>query len=281
VFAAGHLLFIRENTLMAQPFDAKRGEASGDVFPIAEGVPLSTANYAPITASENGVLLYQSGVSVGSNQIVWFDRAGKLLGSVGAPGSVSVAGLSLSPDEKMMAFSNRTLPTADIWLRDLARGTNTRFTFASMNFEPFWSPKGDRIVFSSTRGKTQNLYQKSVSGSIQDELLLSTPYTKVPDQWSRDGRSIVYSELDPKSKWDLWVLPVGAPSGPGGDKPIPFLQTEFNEFQGQLSPDSRWMAYASDETGQREVYVRPFPTGNGKWRISTAKSCSLRGRTER
>lgn len=267
-FAAGRLLFIRENTLMARPFDAKSGEAAGDVFPIAEGVPLSTTGYAPITVSEDGVLLYGSRGAIGNSQIVWYDRAGKLLGPVGVRGSI--AGLSLSPDEKMMAFSRRTPPTADIWLRDLARGTDTRFTFTSGNFEPSWSPKGDRMVFASNRGKNQDLYKKPASGSIQDELLLSTAYPKVADQWSRDGQFIVYSELDPKTRWDLWVLPVGAPSGPGGAKPIPFLQTEFNEFHGQLSPDGRWMAYGSDETGQAEVYVRPFPASDGKWRISTA-----------
>jgi len=281
-FAAGRLLFIRENTLMARPFDAGSGESPGEAFPIAEGVSLSITSYAPISASENGVLLYQSGDSGINNQIVWFDRAGKLVGTVGAPGSI--AGLSLSPDEKMMAFSNRTPPTADIWLRDLARGTNTRFTFdASGNFEPFWSPKGDRIVFSSNRSRTQDLYQKSASGSVQDELLFSTPYPKVPDQWSRDGRFIVYSELDPKTKWDLWVLPVGqggSPSGPGSRQPIPFLQTAFNEFHGQLSPDSRWMAYASDQTGQREVYVRPFPVSDGLWRISTAGGDQPRWRSD-
>jgi Tol biopolymer transport system component len=270
-FAAGRLLFVRENTLMAMPFDAKSGEASGDVVPIAEDVAVSNTGYEPITAAENGVLLYQSGGTGGSNQIVWYDPAGKLLGPASAPGTVRTP--SISPDEKMIAFTQGpTPPTSDIWLRDLARGTNTRFTFDALgNFEPFWSPKGDRIVFASSRGnKNQNLYQKPVSGSSQDELLLSTRYAKVPDQWSRDGRFIVYSELDPKTGWDLWVLPVGALSGPGSGKPIAFLQTEFNESHGQLSPDSRWMAYSSDESGQREVYTRPFPASDGKWRVSTA-----------
>jgi Tol biopolymer transport system component len=267
-FGAGHLLFIRDNTLVAQPFDARSRETSGDVFPIAEGVSLTIGNYAPITVSENGVLLYRSGGFTGNNQIVWYDRAGTLLGPVGALGQVQMP--SISPDEKRIAFSRTAPPTADIWLRDLARGTDTRFTFdVSGNFEPFWSPNGDRIVFASNRGKSQNLYQKSAGGSGGDELLLSTTYTKVPDQWSRDGRSIVYSENDPKTNWDLWVLPVGQ-STSGDQKPTPVLQTEFNEFHGQLSPDSRWMAYTSDESGQREVYVRSFPAGDGKWRISTA-----------
>ncbi len=147
-FAAGQLLFIRENTLMAQPFDAGRAQTSGDVFPVAEGVSFtSVGNFAPVTVSERGVLLYTSGGAiVGNNQIAWYDRAGKLLGSVGAPGGVFAP--SISPDEKMIAFSRLTGQTADIWLRDLARGTDTRFTFdASASYAPIWSPKGDRIAF--------------------------------------------------------------------------------------------------------------------------------------
>jgi len=180
---------------------------------------------------------------------------------VGAPGNVWEP--SISPDEKAIVFRRSTSSTSDIWRRDLARGTETRFTFdASGNLDPSWSPKGDRIVFNSNRGGSFNLYQ--TSGSGRDELLLSTPYNKVPDQWSRDDRFIVYSEADPKTKWDLWVLPLGQ------RRPVPFLQSGFNELYGQLSPDSGWMAYTSDESGQREVYVRPFPASEGKWRISTA-----------
>ena len=137
-FGAGHLLFIRQNTLMAQPFDAGRARTSGDVFPVAEGVFFSAAalSFAPVTVSENGVLLYESGGGVGSNQISWFDRAGKLLGSLGEPGNV--LNPSISPDEKMVTFSRGVADgSIDIWLRDLARGTDTRFTFdAFRNFAP-------------------------------------------------------------------------------------------------------------------------------------------------
>jgi len=263
-FAGTYLLFIREGTLVAQPFDSKSGQPLGEVFPVAEGVSFSNnaLNLAPVTVSENGVLLFASGGSGRSSQIAWFDRAGKLLSPVGAPGDVFTP--SISPDEKMIAFSRQTGGTADIWLRDMARGTDTRFTSdTSGNYEPSWSPQGDRIVFVSNRGGVFNLYQKAASGSGQDELLLSTANIKRADQWSRDGRYIVYSEIDPKTKSDIWVLPADR-------KPIPFLRTEFNELHGQISPNSRWMAYTSDESGQREVYVRPFPASEGLSRISTA-----------
>ena len=265
MFAVGHLLFIRETTLMAQPFDAGKGQTSGDAFPIAERVSFDNAlRLAPVTASESGMLLYASSGAAGSSQIVWFDRAGK------TPGSLESLGAgwepAISPDETTVAFRRSTGSNIDIWRRDLGRGTDTRLTFGeSVNLDPFWSPKGDRIVFASNRGGSFNLYQTGRSG--RDELLFSTPYTKVPDQWSRDDQYIVYSERDPRTNWDLWVLPVGE----GSDrKPIPFLQSGFNELYGQISPDGRWIAYTSDESGQREVYVRRFPASDGKRRISAA-----------
>jgi dipeptidyl aminopeptidase/acylaminoacyl peptidase len=154
-------------------------------------------------------------------------------------------------------------------VRDLTRGTETRFTSdPSNNGASFWSPRGDRIVFTSNRGgHVYNLYRKAVNGSGQDEPLLPNSLNDITCQWSRDGRFIVYFESDPKTKRDLWVLPTE--SDPAGRKPIPFLRSEFDELYGQLSPDSRWMAFTSNRSGRREVYVRPFPPGEGEWTIST------------
>jgi Tol biopolymer transport system component len=162
----------------------------------------------------------------------------------------------------------------------LARNTDVRFTSdASLNFSPFWSPNADRIAFRSNRRRSPgDLYQKAASGSGEDELLLSTPNPKLVNQWSRDGR-IVFTETDPKTKEDLWVLPSGqgeASFGVADRRPVKILNTEFREFQGQISPDGHWMAYTSDETRQREVYVRPFPASEGKledfdcWRRAAA-----------
>jgi serine/threonine protein kinase len=280
----GHILFVRENTLMAQPFDAVSARAAGDAVPVAEGLSLTftTANnFAPITVSDNGVLLYERRVAMaapsgqvanGPNQIAWFDRGGKQQGPASAVGGVFAP--AISPDEMTIAFTRQAADaTNDIWLQDVARGTFRRFTSdASQNFDPFWSPHSDHIAFrSDRRGSSGDLYKKATSGSGEDELLLATPNPKVVNQWSPDGRFIVYTEIDPKTKADLWVLPVGqgkALSGESAGKA--FLKTEFNEFQGQLSPDGHWMAYTSDETRQREVYVRPFPLSDGIWRISTA-----------
>jgi dipeptidyl aminopeptidase/acylaminoacyl peptidase len=257
---------------MAQPFDAGSAQISGGAVPIAESV--SVPGYGPsipVTVSGNGVLVYWTTQGAGGvmNEIVWFDRAGKRLGSAGAPGDVRTP--SISPDEKTVGFNRRTSSgTSDVWLWDVVRGTETRLTTdASNNVGPSWAPQGNRVVFRSDRSHGGDLYQASASGSGHDELLLATPNGKVDPEWSRDGRFIVYAEINPKTKWDLWVLPVGD-DAPAGRKPIPFLQTDFNELQGQMSPDGHWMAYASDESGSQEVYVRPFPAAEGKWRISTA-----------
>jgi dipeptidyl aminopeptidase/acylaminoacyl peptidase len=265
VFTAGRLLFVRDNTLMAQPFDAASGQIRGPALPIAEGVYKPLINYAPVTASDAGVLLYERGRARG-NQMVWFDRGGKLLGTVGSLGPVFDP--AISPDERSVAFRRISVLSADLWLLDLTRDPEQRLTtHASLNDAPFWSPKGDRIVFSSNRGGTFNLYQKVASGTGQDELLLATGNIKFPSQWSRDGRFIVYSEFDPKTKGDIWLLPM---DGSVAGKPLPFLRSEFNEIFGQLSPDSHWMAYTSDESLRREVYVRPFPAGEGQSRTLIA-----------
>ncbi len=266
----GHILFVRENTLMAAPFDATSAQVSGDVFPVAESVSLTTNNsYAAASVSENGELFYQAGgFSAGSNQISWYDRSGKSLGPVSAPGGV--LGPALSPDEKSVVFRRITACTAgDLWVRDLSRGAERRLTSTpSANIAPVWSPRGDRIGFASKRGGPFHLYMKPASGSEQDELLLPSNVSDSTTQWSRDGRFIVYFEIDPKTKDDLWVLP--AQGDAAVRKPIPFLRTEFNELFGQLSPDSHWMAFTSDRSGRREVYVRPFPPSDGEWTISLA-----------
>ena len=263
----GHILFVRENTLMAAPFDAASPQLAGDVFPLVEGVAETTdVHYLPVAVSGEGVLLYETGGSRGGNQIGWFDRSGKSLGPVGAPGLVWDP--AISPDEKSVAFRRLAGDQYDLWIRDLSRGTETRVTNDSpTNIAPSWSPVGDRIVFASNRkGQAYNLYLKAAVGSGQDEVLLPNTVADLPTQWSRDGRFIVYTETDVRNKRGIWVLPM---EGAATDrKPTPFLRTDFHELHGHLSPDSRWMAFASDRSGRREVYVRPFPPADGEWTIS-------------
>jgi Tol biopolymer transport system component len=261
----GHLLFLRENTLLGQPFDALNARTVGDVFPVAEGISFfDLNNLAPITVSENGVLLYSTGGGA-ANEIILYNRGGTRLGPVGAPGSMSFP--SISPDQKMVLFGRGSGGARSIWKRDLINGADTRLTSGPQEGNPIWSPRGDAIAYVNNQSGFR-LYRKPASGSGPEELLLSTTGFFVPHQWSMDSRFIVYTQSVPTTQRDVFVLPV--PPSPGDGKPIAFLHSEFNEIQGQLSPDSRWMAYTSDESGQREVYLQPFPAANNKRRISVA-----------
>jgi Tol biopolymer transport system component len=268
---SGYLLFMRDKTLMAQPFDARKLQLSGEPSAIAEGV-LSFPDeggptaYASFSASAGGHLSYLTG-SASLTEMGWFDRAGKSLGAVGSPGKFSE--LWLSPDGKRVTFGRadaQQLP--DIWQLDLARGMMTRFTFdAASEASPVWSADGSRIFFASNRGGTKfNLYQKISSGAGSDELLIETDYNTFADDWfsGKAGELLLYESDSPKTRFDLWVLPLA-----GERKPYPFLQTEFNETHSQFSPDGRFVAYASDESGRAEVYVQSFPASGGKWQIST------------
>jgi len=261
----GYLLFDRDGTLMAQAFDVRKLRITGEPFPAAEDVGYDGGTFrTDFAVSDNGVLAYRTSASF-HTQLTWFDRKGKPLGSVGPPGGYF--NLSVSLDERKLAVSrlaSRT-GTRDLWLYDLSRGTSSRFTFnPSTELAPCWSPDGGRIAFSSDRDGPFNLYQKLATGSANDELLLSTSAPKYVSHWSPDGRYIVYESIDPKTKIDLWVLPLF-----GDRKPILYLQTGSDESQGQLSTDGRWMAYTSNESGRSEVYVQAFPISGGKWQIST------------
>jgi eukaryotic-like serine/threonine-protein kinase len=276
---AGHILFVREGTLMAAPFDPVKAEIAGDAFPIADGVSLGTpTSYLPVTVSDNGVLIYEPATAESAaTQFAWYDRTGKFLAPMGAPGKVFNP--AISPDGKFVAFQRESNTGSDLWVLELNRGVETRLTSdPSANVAPVWSPGGDSIVFASNRSGVFNLYRKAANGSSREVRLLSNIVTDSPEQWSRDGRFIEYFELNPKDRRELWILP--AQPGVADGKPIPFLRSEFDNLFGQLSPDNHWIAFTSNRSGRREVYVRPFPQGDGEWTISIAGGQSARWRED-
>jgi Tol biopolymer transport system component len=260
------LLFGREQTLMAQPFDVKKLQITAEPFPIVEQVGRWTfISFMTFSVSENGVLSYRSG-GIANSRLVWFDRAGKKLGEVGEPGEYSNP--ALSPDERRLAVCvfDRQSMKRDIWIGDLTRGTTSRFTFdPADDTNPVWSPDGSRIIFTSERKGQRDLYEKAASGTGQVQLLLESEYFKHAEDWSSDGKFLVYNAL-PRGGQDLWVLPLSG----GDEKPRALLEEAFSEHQAQFSPNGRWIAYTSDETGRSEVYVQTFPPAGGKWQVSTA-----------
>ena len=261
---SGHLLFERDQTLFAQPFDAEHLQVSGEAVAVAEGVTKSGFSYASFSVTETS-LAYWGGVAMSNSQLIWFNREGKSLGGGGRTSYYTDPWLSPDVNQAVVRVSDSARQAGDIWLLQLLPGTPLRLTFHPRDDRfPIWSPDGNRIVFSSNRTGYYELYQRPSSGTGDDELLLETRSSKMPTDWSQDGRHIVYLDILPTTQFDLSVLPLY-----GNRKPQPFAQREFNEKQGRLSPDGRWMAYASDETGRYEVYVQSFPAGGGKWQISS------------
>jgi eukaryotic-like serine/threonine-protein kinase len=261
----GHLLFLKEESLMAQPFDESRMEAAGEAVPIAERVG-STLSRAFFSVSKTGVLAYRAGGDA-TLQLTWYDRTGRVLGRAGEPADYQ--DVAISPDGGRLAFSRPTQGAGrQIWTLDLARGIQTRVTFVSGGARsPTWSPDGRYLAFSSA--VSNDLYIKDVTTGGSAEPVLRTDGINFVSQWTPDGRFILYSVS--LGAFDVMAFP--SPLGGGDRKPVPVANSEFTEMDGQVSPDSRWVAYRSYESGPAEIYVKPFPPGDGrtgKWLVSSA-----------
>jgi serine/threonine protein kinase len=277
----GYLILRRENTLVAQPFDPERLQITGGIVPIAEYVGIAgNTGYGAFSASGEGTLVYGAGNGSSNRQLVWLDRTGKRLSVISKPDAIGNP--ALSPNGKTASFviGNVTAVAADIWLQDLERGALSRFTFGpGSNGYPVWSPDGRTIVFTTTAiAGSYDIYQKTASGAGNSELVFHggnfSNSTQV-DDWSADGKFIVFSNRNEKTKDDLWLLPMA-----GDRKPVPFLQTPSNENLAQFSPDGNWMAYQSDETGRYEIYVQHIPPNGTKFQISATGGASPRWRRD-
>jgi eukaryotic-like serine/threonine-protein kinase len=265
VYSSGYLLYVQENTLMARAFDETRLVVAGEAQPVAAQVrrALTPTAMAVFSVSREGLLVYDAGAQVGQ-QLEWFDRNGRPVGMLGeASDFYSVA---FSPDRKRVAAA-RLDQNNDIWIYDVPNGLASRFTLSrAVERDPIWSPDGKSIVYRSNAKGPFDLYRKAADGTGSEELLYADPVPKIATSWSPDGQLLLFHRIDPKTQRDLWVLPLG----PGvSSKPIPWLVTPFNEADGKFSPDGRWVAYASDESGRNEIYAAPFPGPGGKRQIST------------
>jgi eukaryotic-like serine/threonine-protein kinase len=277
IYASGHILFLRQNTLMAQPFDTKKLELTGDAIPVDDPVMEDTSIVkGTFSASNDGRLIYVSSPSTGSRQLVWVDRAGGKVGEV--PGTEAYAGPQISPDGKTIAY---TLSSTgyDIWSYDVAREVKTRLTFGSAstpaNAWAVWSPDRRAIAYTCFRNGRYALCRKPSDGSGTDEVVLEgTEQLRWPGDWSPDGKSLIYTEMR-QGVTALSVLPLS-----GERKPYLFRESSFNERDARFSPNGKWVSYCSDESGEDKVYVVPFPGPGAKWQVSPGGGCQPRWRRD-
>ncbi len=270
-YASGYLLFGRLNTLMAQPFDIGQLQTTGDVLSIAEKLQLIPVfGHLSFSVSQNGVLVYKVDEGMVERKLRWYDRSGKEIGAIEhAFLSVYDPAISISPDGTRIAASwdESGSGNMDIWQYEVARGVWTRFTFNQGNeHTPLWSPDGRSVVYGSEEGGHWNLIQQPSSGEASERVLLKSDDMIFPEGWSPDGGFITYSFTYKANSSDIWILPM---SKTGKSKPFPFLQTEFQEEFSTFSPDGRWIAYHSNESGKNEIFIRPFPGPGGKYQVST------------
>jgi serine/threonine protein kinase len=257
----GSLFFLRGEALMTQPFDARRLELAGRAVQLADRVSTNTFG-GLFSVSNNGLLAYAA-TGGDRRELTWYDRAGKVLDHAGVPTGRDE--LELSPDGTRVAEGRvDDRGTWGVWMLDLARGVNTRLSFEAGGGSATWSPDGTEIVYAPGGGQSADLYRKPANGAGQGEVILHSEGIKTPDDWSRDGRFVIYMQREKNAGTDLWVLPLQ-----GDRKPVPYLVTPFNEAQAKFSPDGHWVVYTSNESGTKEVYVQPFPVSTGgKWAVS-------------
>lgn len=262
--ADGKIFYLRDGTLNVQPFDASKGELTGEATPIASDVQAdSLYSDALFSVSPTGMLVYAPGSISNLAELAWFDHHGKPLGALGEPGMyIEVA---ISPDESKVAAIEFTKSThIDVWIHELGRGVHSRFTTTSANRYPLWSPDGTAIIYgTSIVGARLVLYRKQVLGDSPPEVIASDANGLIPTDWSHDGRYVAVTTTTKETKNDISILSLA------DKKMTTFLQTPFNESSARFSPDGRWLAFSSDESGHYEIYVSPFPAGGRKWQVST------------
>ncbi|HMD33269.1 MAG TPA: hypothetical protein VKG84_15240, partial [Candidatus Acidoferrales bacterium] len=271
---SGHLVFAHEGSLFAIPFDLKRLEASGRAVPVVEQVMTAPdIGGAQFSVSDNGSLVYVQGKPGGTLvSIDWVGRDGKMQPL--RQKTADIGDVEFSPDGKRMVFDAREGPRSDIWMYDWQRDTLTRLTFGGdSNYDPSWTPDGQRITYAMSEKGAVNLYWKRADGSGDAQRLTDFKGVSSYGSWSPDGKIMAFNANVSGSRtgWDIYTLAMEGDEKKGWKpgEPRLFLGTPAGEVLPVFSPDGRWLAYASNESGAQEVYVRPFPGPGGKWQISS------------
>jgi len=268
--ASEHLIYAQGGNLMAAPFDLQRLQVTGAAVPVIDGVlSLATNGATQYGVSSSGALVYIPGKPAGARRLVWVSRNGTEQILAAPPHNYQNP--RVSPDGRRVAVSITEQDT-QTWLYDFARDTLTRFTFGgNLNELPAWTPDGKRIAFTSNREGPENIFWQLADGSGGLERLTTSERDQVPRSFSPDGQLLAFVERDPSTGFDIWVLRLSAPSaGSGQSREVqPFLNTAFTESAPNFSPDGHWLAYISDESGRKEIYVQPYPGLRGKYQIPT------------
>ena len=268
---SGHIVFQaaeRTHDLWALPFSLDTLKAAGDAFPIAQ-------NSRGPTVAADGTLVYLDGTGSGQQQLVWLDRSGKKAAELGQA-EAAIGSPAISPDGRLIAMTLGEGSNEDVWVYEIARAVKNRLTTNPEDDYggPVWSPNGQQLAFTSLRGSFAHIFVRQAAGGGEEKELSATPLFEFVSDWSRDGKYLIYRRNDPETGADVWYLERGES---GSDwEPHPFLQTSFREFGPSFSPDSRYVAYVSDESGRAEVYVQPFPHGGRKVTVSNSGGTQVR-----
>jgi Tol biopolymer transport system component len=273
VRGGGWLLWVRASTLVAQRLNVMQSALTGEPVTLADGLTIDGFGRSAVSVTAMGLMAYRTGGS-SQRQLTWLDRSGTTRGSVGDPDGNDLHTPRVSPDGRRVVVVRRVQGNTDLFLLDGTRAS--RFTFdPAVDRQPVWAPDGTRIAFSSIRTGPFDIYQKPTSGAGGEERLVASDQALGSTSWSPDGRFLLYASMAPQTSGDLWVVPML-----GDRRPSVFLRTPVNENWGAFSPNGRWVAYESNESGRAEVYVRPFvppgstPAAAGQWQVSTAGGIS-------
>jgi Tol biopolymer transport system component len=278
-----HLLVVRAGRLLAQRLDPARWDVAGSALPVAESIAMGTIVTRPVAAvsASGGHIAYRSGWASPKRQFAWFDRTGRELERLGNPDEAEPLSPSLSPDGRRLAMHRSVDGNIDIWMLETGRGALSRFTSHVANeIHPLWSPDGSRLLFSSNRTGAYDLYEKSTTGPADETLVMPVPTGGCTtgcsaSDWSPDGRFMLFERRGGGANFDIWILSLAA-----GERPFPYLETEFDERDPQFAPDGRWIAYSSTESGRSEVYVQRFPGRGARVPISVSGGAQPRWRAD-